>query len=1318
MENNFKGNDSGEKTIIKKSFPNLKLISFKSILLALFFLIASHCVTAQTPVAVNGKLKVVGTQLVNKNGVAVQLRGMSSHGVQWYTEDYNFNSLSTLVHTWRIDVFRIAMYPTDQPDATGNSYEGNPTFWRNYVDNLVDICGKLGVYCIIDWHVLTPGDPTNSSYYQMAKDFWAYMSLKHAGKDQVLYEICNEPNGVSWSTVKSYAQTIIPIIRQNDPNTIILCGSPTWSSDVDIAAGDPITGVTNLMYSFHFYAASHGQNYRDKITTALSKGLPIFVTEWGSCDASGTGSNNWTETNTWMSFLQTNKISWCNWSYSDKNETAATLVPGSGAMLQWNNTNAQGNALKALIATPADSWISSGNWIPASNVASPINGAYALVNKAITLKADAVDKDGTIASVDFMANGSLIGTSTTSPYSIQWTPATAANYVITAVAKDNTGATGTSLGSTLHIVSTLPTETAYPSGTPWAIPGDISCLNFDNGGEMVAYHDLDAVHKGPKTGNSRQTEGVDIEGSANIGYVLTGEWLKYTVNIANAGSYDFTIQTASGLTSGGKIHLEIDDVAVSAVTIVPSSNNWGSYQPTVIKDVPLPSGTHILKLYFDQGSVNVSTMNFKAGPTAITANAGPDQNVVDQNSDGKETILLDGSASTDNGGTISSYIWTENGTQIASGVKPSVILPVGNHTITLKVTDNLSRISNDDVIITVKPSQSPNVAIGKAITVSSTESTNYPGSNAIDGNTATRWSSAFSDPQTATIDLQGKYDINELVLNWEAASGRDFKIDVSSDNVNWTNVVNKVNMPAGARIDDFVATATSIQYVRLTGTARTTAYGYSLYEFEVHGKSSGVNIPVTGVTLAPATASINVGLTQKLTATVTPSNATNQNVSYKSSNTAVATVDATGLVTAVAIGNAIITVTTQDQSKTATSAITVVSIPVTGVTLTPATASINIGSTQQLVAVVTPSNASQNVSYTSSNPSVATVSASGLVTVLTAGNSIITVTTQSGGFTAKSSITVKSIPVTGVSISPLSSTINLGSTQQFVATILPANATNKNVSWTGLSQTGLFTATTVGSFNVSVTTQDGGFIATTTITVVSNSCTLSSRFGVPAATALPSIDPMVVYPKVFVLGTGGPNFGNVTGGQIQWSLQNNGLWVLAISTNNGVPNWYVNLGSITTNTFNSASPACTITGSNIAGLDGSYWVNKDGANFVMVSKSGNFAVYFSTTSTPPSLSCLKSAMVITGVESNDVSNGIELYPTILESNKQLNLKISSDIINNTTLYVYDLNGRKILQKVITESLTTISLSQYNLKGMYWAKIVKDGAVYTNKFIVE
>ena len=193
--------------------------------------------------------------MVNECGKPVQLRGMSTHGPQWFGNCICSESLDVLVNDWGISLFRLAMYVEE------GGYVKNPSQWRSWIDQYVDECEKRGIYCLIDWHVLNPGNP--NSNLSAAKEFWDYMSKKHGSKKHVLYEICNEPNGVDWSVVKNYAEAVIPVIRANDKETIIIVGTPTWSQDVDKASQNKLSG-DNIMYTLHFYAGSHGQYLRDK----------------------------------------------------------------------------------------------------------------------------------------------------------------------------------------------------------------------------------------------------------------------------------------------------------------------------------------------------------------------------------------------------------------------------------------------------------------------------------------------------------------------------------------------------------------------------------------------------------------------------------------------------------------------------------------------------------------------------------------------------------------------------------------------------------------------------------------------------------------------------------------------------------------------------------------------------------------------------------------------------------------------------------------------------------------------------------------------
>ncbi|MBQ4820417.1 glycoside hydrolase family 9 protein [Aquimarina sp. MMG016] len=359
---------------------------------------------AGSPVAINGMLSVSGNQMVNECGNAVQLRGMSTHGPQWFENCYNESSLDALVQDWGIDIYRIAMYVEE------GGYVNNPDYWKNWIDNMVDECAERGIYCMIDWHVLNPGDP--NANLNASRDFWSYMSSKHNGKKHVLYEIANEPNGVNWATVKSYANDIIPRIRANDPNTIIIVGTPTWSQDVDIAAGDPLN-FDNLMYALHFYSGTHTGWLRSKGEVALNAGLALFVTEFGTSQASGDGGPFLDETQNWINWMQDKKISWINWSFADKAEVSAALNPGACSSGSWNNTSTSGTFIKERILSPADNFICNdggGNQNPIAIInATPTSGQAPLVVNFSAEGSSDPDGDALTYSWDFGDNTSGTG---------------------------------------------------------------------------------------------------------------------------------------------------------------------------------------------------------------------------------------------------------------------------------------------------------------------------------------------------------------------------------------------------------------------------------------------------------------------------------------------------------------------------------------------------------------------------------------------------------------------------------------------------------------------------------------------------------------------------------------------------------------------------------------------------------------------------------------------------------------------------------------------------------------------------------------------
>ena len=257
-------------------------------------------------VTAQGALAVDGTQLVDASGNAVQLKGISTHGLAWYPDYVNEECFRQLKEEWGVNVVRLAMYTAEYG---GYCSGGDQDALKELVRTGVEYAVECGLYVIIDWHILSDGNP--NTYLTQAKEFFAEMSDFYKDYNNVLYEICNEPNGgTSWSEVKQYAEQVIEVIRENDKDGIILVGTPNWSQYVDQAAADPITGYDNIMYTLHYYAATHTEALRSTLIQAVEDGLPVFVSEYGICDASGNGAIDEFQANQWVDTLDEYKISY------------------------------------------------------------------------------------------------------------------------------------------------------------------------------------------------------------------------------------------------------------------------------------------------------------------------------------------------------------------------------------------------------------------------------------------------------------------------------------------------------------------------------------------------------------------------------------------------------------------------------------------------------------------------------------------------------------------------------------------------------------------------------------------------------------------------------------------------------------------------------------------------------------------------------------------------------------------------------------------------------------------------------------------------
>lgn len=292
----------------------------------------------------NGNLTIKESKIYNKYNEPVQLRGLSSHGLQWNSDLLTYDNLKYLRDEWEINVFRLAMYTEE------NGYISDPSIKSKLIE-ITNYLINLDMYIVIDWHILSDGNPLE--YVNEAKDFFADISYKYADFPNIIYEICNEPNNVDWdNSIKPYAEQIIPIIRSNSPSSIIIVGTPNWSSSLDVVIDSPLN-FSNIAYAFHFYAGSHNQSSRNTIKSAIDNNICIFVSEWGTTDFTGNGKLYFDSAIEWLNFLNSNKISWINWSFSNKDESSAILKPVQITNPQDidNNLTESGTFIKSHVST-------------------------------------------------------------------------------------------------------------------------------------------------------------------------------------------------------------------------------------------------------------------------------------------------------------------------------------------------------------------------------------------------------------------------------------------------------------------------------------------------------------------------------------------------------------------------------------------------------------------------------------------------------------------------------------------------------------------------------------------------------------------------------------------------------------------------------------------------------------------------------------------------------------------------------------------------------------------------------------------------------
>lgn len=534
---------------------------------------------------------------------------------------YNAGVINWLHTDWKSRLVRAAMGIED-----GGGYLDDPTANFARVKTVVDAAIANDMYVIIDWH-------SHHAEWNTARavTFFTQMAQTYRNVPNVIFEIYNEPlNTVSWSgVIKPYAVQVIAAIRGQGANNLIVVGTSSWSQDVDLAANDPITGYANIAYALHFYVGMHGQSLRDKAATALRRGLPLFVTEWGVWGPN-VGDINMGEFNAWKNFLKNNNISNASWGLTDKYEQASLLVPGASVTGGWpagQLTNV-GVATKDWIANwggptgpatctevnlPATiqaeqycemvgvqteattdvgggqnvGWIDAGDWL-SYQVRVPAAGTYRVTYRVAGQNGGGILRLENTGGTPVYANTNFTGTG-------GWQTWVDLTQVVTLPAGSQRISIAAPVGGynlnwfRIEPISISSSSSSTSSSSSSSAP--LVTIEAETWGSM----------------NGVQTEPTsDVGGGLNVGWIDSGDWISYSnrvVNIPQTGAYVIELRVAS-LTGGGVLAFEENGgTVVHGVANIPSTGGWQNWA-TVRLPVNLTAGNHSFGVNARTGGFN------------------------------------------------------------------------------------------------------------------------------------------------------------------------------------------------------------------------------------------------------------------------------------------------------------------------------------------------------------------------------------------------------------------------------------------------------------------------------------------------------------------------------------------------------------------------------------------------------------------------------------------------------------------------------------------------------------------------------------------
>lgn len=572
---------------------------FKRGLAGLVLLASMQSAFAVQPLTVSGNKVLAGGQQASFAGNSLF---WSNNG--WGGEKfYNAGTVAWLKKDWKSNIVRAAMGVEDS-----GGYLQDPAGNKAKVKAVVDAAIANDMYVIIDWH-----SHHAEQYQAQAIAFFQEMARTYGNNPHVIYEIYNEPLQISWSgTIKPYANAVIGAIRAIDPDNLIIVGTPQWSQRVDEASRDPITGYKNIAYTLHFYAGSHGQYMRDWATTAMQNGIALFVTEWGSVDASGDGAVNAAETWAWVDFMKKNNLSNANWALNDKVEGASSLVPGASTTGGWaaNQLTASGKLTKDIIS----GWPGVTPGCNTTTVPGTVQAEAFCTMSGVQLENTSDTGGG--QNVGYVDTGDWMTYSITVPaagsYKVSYRVASTGSTgviqleqgggapVFGSVNVPNTG--GWQTWSTVSHTVTLAAGKQTIAIRAKAGGFNLNWFKIEASGNAITVQAEDYLVM-----NGVQLEATsDVGGGQNVGYLDAGDWMSYpSVTIPVSGDYVVEYRFAS-LNGGGNLSFEEAGGTPSYGAInIPATGGWQNWA-TVKHTVRLSAGAHKFGIKVNNGGWNLN----------------------------------------------------------------------------------------------------------------------------------------------------------------------------------------------------------------------------------------------------------------------------------------------------------------------------------------------------------------------------------------------------------------------------------------------------------------------------------------------------------------------------------------------------------------------------------------------------------------------------------------------------------------------------------------------------------------------------------------